>query len=223
MTTDATDAHGLGSFSQDDAQEARPEPQRFSTGAVLHDLKRMDLAVYRAVEGTRTPVLDVPLREISRLANHSKLWLAIAALLFAFGGRSGRRAAVTGAVAVGVNSFVVNVPLKALGHRDRPDRGTVDVSTERHVSMPTSTSFPSGHSASGFAFAQAVAATRPELGLPLRGLAAVVAYSRIHTGVHYPGDVIAGVLIGMAIGEGTARGARSLLRLRAPRAARHTP
>ncbi len=223
MTTDATDPHGPGSSSQDDAQEARPEPQRFPTGAVLHELKRMDLAVYRAVEGTRTPVLDVPLREISRLANHSKLWLAIAALLFAFGGRSGRRAAVTGAVAVGVNSFVVNVPLKALGHRDRPDRGTVDVSTERHVSMPTSTSFPSGHSASGFAFAQAVAATRPELGLPLRGLAAVVAYSRVHTGVHYPGDVIAGVLIGMAIGEGTARGARSLLRLRTPRAARHTP
>ena len=88
--------------------------------------------------------------------------------------------------------------------------------------MPTSTSFPSGHSASGFAFAQAVAATRPELGLPLRGLAAVVAYSRVHTGVHYPGDVLAGSLVGMAIGEGTARAARSLLRRRAAWAARHS-
>ena len=183
----------------------------------------MDLAVYRAVEGTRTPVLDVPLREISRLANHSKLWLGIAALLFAFGGRSGRRAAVTGAVAVGVNSFVVNVPLKALGHRDRPERGTIDVSTERHVNMPTSTSFPSGHSASAFAFAQAVAATRPELGLPLRSLAAVVAYSRVHTGVHYPGDVLAGSLVGISIGEGTARAMRPLLRRCATWATRSTP
>jgi membrane-associated phospholipid phosphatase len=190
---------------------------------VLDELKRLDLAVYRAVEGTDTPKLDAPLRRLSRSANHAKLWLAIAALLFAFGGRSGRRAALTGAAAVGVNSFVVNVPLKALGHRERPARSTDEDLDERHVRMPTSTSFPSGHSASGFAFAQAVAATRPELGLPLRGLAAVVAYSRVHTGVHYPGDVLAGSLIGMGIGEGTARVARSLLRRRAAGTGRHTP
>ena len=50
----------------------------------------------------------------------------------------------------------------------------------------------------------------PELGLPLRGLAAVVAYSRVHTGVHYPGDVVVGSLVGMAIGESTARGSRAV-------------
>jgi membrane-associated phospholipid phosphatase len=187
-------------------------PARF-----LDELKRMDLAVYRAVEGTDTPALDAPLRQLSRFANHAKLWLAVAVVLSAFGGRSGRRAALTGVAAVGVNSFVVNVPLKALGRRSRPPRSTDEELDERHVHMPTSTSFPSGHSASGFAFAQAVAATRPELGLPLRGLAAAVAYSRVHTGVHYPGDVLAGSLIGMALGEGTARGARWILR----RAATH--
>jgi len=179
---------------------------------VLRELERVDLAVYRAVERTHTPALDAPLRQISRLANHAKLWLAIAALLFMFGGRSGRRAALTGAAAVGVNSFIVNVPLKFMGRRERPARSTDDDLEERHVRMPTSTSFPSGHSASGFAFAQAVAAIRPELGPPLRGLAAVVAYSRVHTGVHYPGDVLAGSLIGMAIGEGTARASRRLSR-----------
>jgi undecaprenyl-diphosphatase len=42
--------------------------------------------------------------------------------------------------------------------------------------MPTSTSFPSGHSASGFAFADAVATTLPAVAVPLRGIAAVVAY-----------------------------------------------
>jgi len=86
----------------------------------------------------------------------------------------------------------------------------VRIAEERHVKMPTSTSFPSGHSASGFAFAAGVAEAIPALGVPLRGLATAVAYSRVHTGVHYPGDVIVGSLVGMAVGEGTARGSRAL-------------
>jgi membrane-associated phospholipid phosphatase len=188
------------------------------TARVLAELKAVDLAVYRAVEGTDTPTLDVPLRRLTQSANHSKLWFAIAAALFAFGGRRGRRAAVTGSVAIGLNSLIVNQPLKRLGRRVRPDRAAGETAfVERHVDMPTSTSFPSGHSASGFAFAQAVCAWIPGAGFPLRALAAVVAYSRVHSGVHYPGDVLAGALIGMAVGEGTARGARRLVKSRAAR------
>jgi undecaprenyl-diphosphatase len=71
--------------------------------------------------------------------------------------------------------------------------------------MPDSSSFPSGHSASGFAFATAVGAEMPILALPLRLLAAAVAYSRVHTGVHYPGDAIAGSVVGGATGVVVAR------------------
>ena len=67
--------------------------------------------------------------------------------------------------------------------------------------MPASTSFPSGHAASGFAFASAIGREQPWLGLGLRFLAAAVAYSRVHTGVHYPGDAVAGSLIGAAPGR----------------------
>ena len=91
--------------------------------------------------------------------------------LFALGGRRGRRAAVTGLVAVGINSAVVNLPMKLASRRERPDREAAGVPDERHVPMPTSTSFPSGHSASAFAFAGAVAGSIPVLGAPLRGLA----------------------------------------------------
>jgi membrane-associated phospholipid phosphatase len=62
--------------------------------------------------------------------------------------------------------------------------------------MPTSTSFPSGHSASAFAFATAVGKEILAISGPLRGLAGAVAYSRVHTGVHYPTDVIIGASIG---------------------------
>jgi undecaprenyl-diphosphatase len=179
---------------------------------VLRELEALDVAVYQAVEATPTPLIDVPLKRLSNLANHAKLYAGIAALLFAVGGPKGRRAAVTGLAAVGLNSVIVNIPMKLAGHRPRPARGAVRVVEARHVHMPASTSFPSGHSASGFAFAAGVAEAMPALGVPLRGLATVVAYSRVHSGVHYPGDVIVGSLVGMAVGEGTARTARLLRR-----------
>jgi undecaprenyl-diphosphatase len=179
---------------------------------ILRELEEVDLAVYHAIEATPTPLIDEPLQRLSNLANHAKLYLIIAALLAACGGPKGRRAAVTGVIAVGVNSAIVNIPMKFVGGRARPTPGTVRVNEGRRVRMPTSTSFPSGHSASGFAFAAGVAEALPQLGMPLRGLATVVAYSRVHCGVHYPGDVIAGSLVGMAVGEGTARSARWLRR-----------
>jgi undecaprenyl-diphosphatase len=70
--------------------------------------------------------------------------------------------------------------------------------------MPTSTSFPSGHAAAGFAFAAAIGREQPWLGLALRFLAAAVAYSRVHTGVHYPSDAVAGALIGEGTGQAVA-------------------
>ena len=194
--------------------EANPTPKRTAAARALHELAQVDKAVYRAVASTPTPTLDEPLRRLSNLANNSGLWLGIAGALFVFGGRAGRRAALTGVVAIGVNSAAVNLPMKYASRRDRPDREDAGVPEERWVDMPTSTSFPSGHSASAFAFSSAVAGTAPVLALPIRGLAAVVAYSRVHTGVHYPGDVVAGSLVGVSIGETTAFVARRLQRRR---------
>ena len=194
--------------------EIAPTPRRSTIAHALRELAALDKAVYRAIAETPMPTLDEPLRRLSNFANDSKLWLGVAGMLFVFGGRAGRRAAVTGVVAIGVNSAVVNLPVKYAARRARPNRAAVDVPAERWVDMPTSTSFPSGHSASGFAFASAVAGTLPVLGVPLRGLAATVAYSRVHTGVHYPGDVIVGSLIGTSIGEATALVARKVRRRR---------
>jgi undecaprenyl-diphosphatase len=66
--------------------------------------------------------------------------------------------------------------------------------------MPASTSFPSGHAASAFAFAYAIGRHLPGLAVPIRLLAAGVAYSRVHTGVHYPGDVVVGSIAGAGTG-----------------------
>lgn len=150
---------------------------------------------------------------LSHAANYSRLSFAAAAVLAAAGGRTGRRAAVHGLAAIAVTSSVANLVAKPLGGRRRPDRAAERVPVARHVPMPASTSFPSGHSAAAFAFATGVGHVLPPAAIPLRGLAALVGYSRVHTGVHYPGDVVAGALIGTLVAQLTTRAldARGLL------------
>jgi membrane-associated phospholipid phosphatase len=179
-------------------------PVRRRVAAGLRELAAVDQAIYSAVASTPTPSLDEPLRRLSNAANNSRLWLAIAAGLAVAGGGAGRRAAVRGTLAIGVTSALVNLYVKSLWIRPRPDRVGAGVPEQRDVRIPTSTSFPSGHAASGFAFASAVGRDQPGLGLALRFLAAAVAYSRVHTGVHYPGDVVAGALIGASTGQAVA-------------------
>jgi undecaprenyl-diphosphatase len=197
-----------------DRLAATPGPRRSALAAALRELGEVDRAVYRAVAETPTPTLDGPLRRLSGLANNSALWLAIAGGLFVLGGKRGRRAALTGVTAIGVNSALVNLPMKYASGRARPDREGAGVPSERWVEMPRSTSFPSGHSASAFAFTTAVAAELPALTVPLRALAAAVAYSRVHTGVHYPGDVVVGSLVGTTVGEAATIASRILRRRR---------
>ncbi len=165
---------------------------------------RLDRNAYRAVAGLSMPVLDEPLRRLTIAANFSRLWLAIAGGLALFGGKRGRRAALTGAAAIGATSLLVNQPFKNAYRRARPDREGLGVPEPRWVVMPDSTSFPSGHSASAAAFSIAVGRQFPALNLPLRVLGGVVAFSRIYVGVHYPGDVLVGWSCGAVIGRTTS-------------------
>lgn len=175
-------------------------PAKQHLADVLRQLGAVDRAVYEAIAGVPTPSLDRAMRGLSNSANNSGLWLAIAAGL-ALTGQSGRRAALRGVLAVAVTSAVVNLGVKSASRRHRPDRAGAGVPDVRHVHMPTSTSFPSGHSASAFAFATAISRDNPWLAIAIQFLAGAVAYSRVHTGVHYPGDTIAGALISAGTGQ----------------------
>jgi len=184
-----------------DILNTREGPVASHLGNVLRQLSALDRAIYTAIAATPTPDLDGPLRRLSLLADNSRLWLGVAAGLAVFGGPPGRRAAARGVLSVGVTSAVVNIGVKSMYRRRRPDRTGAGVPEGRQVEMPTSRSFPSGHSASGFAFAGAVGQDLPALALPLRFLALAVAYSRVHTGVHYPGDAVIGSIIGASVAQ----------------------
>jgi membrane-associated phospholipid phosphatase len=163
----------------------------------------LDLSVYSAIAGAPTPSLDRALGRLSRASDYSRLSIASAMLLWLAGGLRGREAAKHGLASVAVTATVLNVGVKPVAHRRRPDRVAQDVPRSRYVRMPSSSAFPSGHSAATFAFATGVGRVLPAAGFPLRALAALVAYSRVHTGVHYPGDVLAGALLGGALAQAT--------------------
>ncbi len=142
-------------------------------------------------------MLDQAFRRISRAADHSKIWLVTAVLLACAGGTRGRRAAVNGLTSTALTSAVVNLLLKPLGGRRRPDRSLHQAPITRQVAMPRSTS--SGHAAFALAFATGVTSALPQAGIPPSAAASLVAYSRVQTGVHYPLDVIAGSVSGIAL------------------------
>ena len=140
------------------------------------------------------------MQALSNAANYSRVWMAVAGVLALVGGRRGRRAATQGLVCIAATSAVVNIGAKRVGRRARPERPPEQVAARR-VRMPTSLSFPSGHSAAAFAFATGVGSGLPVVAVPLHAAAGTVAYSRVHTGVHYPGDVVVGSILGTVVAQ----------------------
>lgn len=187
---------GAGSF-------ARPVvPARGRLGSVLG---RVDRRVFDTVASRHWPAAERVLPRLSRSADHGVLWLGVAAGMAAVGGRTPRQAAVRGLASLSVASLAVNTVVKRSVGRLRPP--LADVPAVRHLSrLPFTTSFPSGHSASAAAFTVGAGLQSPRWGLAVAPLAWSVAFSRIYTGVHYPGDVLAG----MAVGVGAAYAVRGV-------------
>lgn len=174
-------------------------------------VRRLDQRLMRRSLRARSPGRDRALIEITRAANYSRLWLLVAVGMAVCGGRQGQRAAGRGIVAIAIAAVVANGPAKLLVRRHRPLRR----SRPTLIRMPRSTSFPSGHSAAAFAFATGACAELPVLAPVLVPLAGAVAYSRVHTGVHYPSDVAAGAAIGIGSGILAKRVPRWIHRQRA--------
>jgi undecaprenyl-diphosphatase len=186
-----------------------PRPGENGAAAWLRDAERIDVALQAAIAATPTPQLDRAMRRLSAAADYSRLSLAASVALAVTRGSRGRRAAGLGLASIALASGIVNLGLKPLVRRRRPDRDTSGVPLGRQVPMPASHSLPSGHSASAFAFATAVGHELPREALALRALAAAVGYSRVHTGVHFPGDVLLGALIGTSSAQLTVHAVQS--------------
>ncbi|MFD3647714.1 phosphatase PAP2 family protein [Streptomyces cyaneofuscatus] len=148
---------------------------------------------------------------VEEAAESSKLWCVAAAAMAAGGGGRGRKAAVTGLVALALAQLVSNGVGKQLVDRSRPPKEWFphDEADDR----PDSSSFPSGHTAAAVAFTAAVISPWPTAGAVCVVPAAMVAVERVQSGAHYPSDVVAGATIGLLSAWLTQR-APALLRRR---------
>lgn len=163
--------------------------------------------VDRAITGfiaSRPPSrVDTTLRRLTRSADHSVLWFAVASILAARRGTE-RHAALRGVASIALTSFTANAVLKPLLPRRRP--AAAELPVYRTVDCPpSSSSFPSGHAASAAAFATAVVMENRRAAPVVVPLAVAVAWSRVHVGVHWTSDVLAGAAVGTAVAQLTRR------------------
>ena len=134
---------------------------------------------------------------MSRLGDHGLLWFLLAVAGAASGVPARRRRAVTAVVFTGVAAPVVNRVVKAAVGRVRPAEAGEPVPWVR---TPTSSSFPSGHALAAWCAATMLAEDDPRAPL-FYGAAAAVSASRVHLRHHHATDVMAGSLLGVALGR----------------------
>ncbi|WP_079176742.1 bifunctional phosphatase PAP2/diacylglycerol kinase family protein [Streptomyces sp. MUSC 14] len=167
-----------------------------SPGPVRTLLARADRRVFEEVAARHWILAEKVLPRLSRSADHGLLWFGVAAGMGTLGGRTRRRAAARAVASLAVASATVNTLVKRSARRARPPLDRVPA--VRHLArLPFTTSFPSGHAASAAAFAFGAGLESRRWGLALAPLAWSVAFSRVYTGVHYPGDVLAGAALGV--------------------------
>ena len=167
------------------------------------DVNDVDRAISRAISSLPPTPLDTVMKGVSGAANHGLLWFGVAALLALRKGTT-RKAAMRGVLAIALTSPTANALLKPLLPRRRPAASELPA-YQMIANAPTSSSFPSGHAASAAAFATAVALESPRTSLAIIPLAGVVAYSRIHVGVHWTSDVVVGAAVGTGVALATQR------------------
>ena len=140
-----------------------------------------------------TPTVERAAVLLGRTGNNGGIWFALG-LLLAIVDSSNREAwlicAALGPVAIGVNYLV-----KVVVRRPRP----VLDGLPPLGGAPSSLSFPSAHATSSFAVATAMTRVEPVAALAFL-LAAALALGRPYLGMHYPSDVLAGALLGVALG-----------------------
>ena len=140
-----------------------------------------------------TPALDAIAKTLGKAGNHGMIWFAIGLIGAVID--SGNRHAWIHAAVLGPVAIVVNYAIKIAVRRPRPTiPGLPPLG-----GAPSSLSFPSAHATASFACATAMTRITPGAAA-LYILALAISLGRPYLGMHYPSDVLAGVVFGVVLG-----------------------
>jgi undecaprenyl-diphosphatase len=173
--------------------------------ALMEAIGRLDFAAFQWLRTHHSPVLDVIMAGASDISRLGALWVLLG-LLIGFVYPSRWPAVFQVVLAVAVAFLITDAIAKPLFNRARPFERYSEARVYGY--KPTTRSFPSGHAAGALAGAFTLSRLAPESRAIFWTLAALVAFSRVYLGVHYPGDVIFGALLGFATGTFVAGGTR---------------
>jgi membrane-associated phospholipid phosphatase len=199
---DESVTHALGGVAESDG--ASPDTQR-GRRCLRHELfKRLGplqaVDTFVFIQINQLPhgkLSDRFLTRLSWLMTCGNGWLLFLLLATFVDRQRGWKAARAVAPALWLATATVEHPIKKWFRRRRPFISLIEAIIVGR--KPGSYSFPSGHSAAAFAGALLLAREYPANARGFFGLASLVAFSRIYLGVHYPGDVLSGSLLGMVL------------------------
>ena len=156
-------------------------------------ITNIDLSIMMFVqEHLRSAIGNAIMIFITHLGDGGWLWIALGVALLLF--KKTRAVGFSVLISLAINALFTNVTLKDLIARPRPFN--VDSAIIPLIAKPSSFSFPSGHTSGSLTAAFALYKTAPKkVGVPAVILASLIGLSRIYVGVHYPTDVLGGVVV----------------------------
>lgn len=153
----------------------------------------MELEVLHAIQSLHMDWLSPVMIVVSALGNAGMIWIAMALVMLCF--RKTRRCGVLMLAAMAFSFLLGNVILKNLIARPRPFHS--DTSISLLIPFPGEYSFPSGHTLNGFTAATVIFVHFRKAGIAALLFAGLIAFSRLYLFVHYPTDIMAGVVLGV--------------------------
>jgi undecaprenyl-diphosphatase len=170
----------------------------YTDRSMIESVLAADAALRDWIVQFNAPAVDAVMWWFSAIGYFGGVWAVIAMVMAAWAPRL-RPIAVQVVVALLLTHGVVDFAVKPFVKRPRPFVTTITSRVVGHYRPPTY-SFPSGHAALSFASATVLAFGVPRLKIVWFVLAALIAFSRVYIGVHYPLDVTCGALLGAGVG-----------------------